>query len=117
MDFSGRPDVEHAYHLMLKAHRLLRRGQGDHAEAFTYPALEMLEQVTSDRRDWQLAWAFSGLPELDSTGRVRRGAAHPVEVAAGMAYLKELRSVEEWRAGAPKKKGGGGSEGPPPGGG
>ena len=76
-------------------------------------SLKALEQVTLDKGDWQLAWAYTGLAELKSTNRVKRGAAHPIETAAGMAYLKELRSVEEWRAGAPKKKGGGGSEGPP----
>jgi hypothetical protein len=35
-------------------------------------------------------------------------------MAAGMAYLKELRAVEERRTGAPKKggpKGGGGPDG------
>ncbi len=84
----------------------------DHA---TYQALKTLEQVTLDRGDCQLAWAFSGLPDLK---RVRRGAAHPVEVAAGMAYLKEIRAVEEWRAAAPRGKGnrkGGDQEGSPKG--
>jgi hypothetical protein len=114
VDFSNRPDVEHAYHLMAEVHRLLHRGQTDHAEAFVCQALKTLEQVTLDRGDWQLAWAYSGLPDLKATSRVRRGAAHPVEVAAGMAYHKEIRAVEEWRASAPKKgnKGGGGPEGP-----
>ncbi len=115
MYFTGRADVEHAYYLLAEVHRLVRRVQVDHAEAFTCQALKMLEQVTLDRGDWQLPWAFTGLPELKATSRVRRGAAHPVEVAAGMAYLKELRAVEEWRAGAPKKggpKGGGGPDGP-----
>ena len=58
------------------------------------------------------------MPDLESTNRVRRGAAHPVEVAAGMAYLKEIRAVEEWRAAAPRGKGnkkGGDQEGSPKG--
>ncbi len=48
-----------------------------------------------------------GLAELRSTGRVRRGAAHPVELSAGVTFLKELRTVEEWRvAGKRGPKGG-----------
>ena len=116
MDFSGRPDVEHAYHGMSEAHRLLRRGGEYHAEAVTYPALKTMEQGTSGRRDWQLAWVISGLPELESAGRVHRGAARSVEAAAGMAFLTEIRAVEERRAAAPRGKGskkGGGQEGSP----
>ncbi len=56
------------------------------------------------RGDWVLAWAYTGLPELRSTCRVRRGGAHPVEISASMTYFKEMRAVEEWRPGA--KKGG-----------
>ncbi len=50
---------------------------------------------------------------MRSAGRVRRGGAHPVEISAGMAYLKEMRAVEEWRAGANKggPKGGEGGGG------
>ena len=50
-------------------------------------------------KDWALAWAYTNLPGLKSTSKVRRGAAHPVEQAAGMAYLKELKTLEEWRGG------------------
>ncbi len=109
VDFTGRSDEEHPYHLLAEMHRLLHRGQIDHAEVFACQSLKTLEQVTLGRGYWQLAWV-SGLPELRTTSRTRRGAARPVEFAAGMAYLKEIRAMEEWRAVAPKQgpKGGGG---------
>ncbi len=49
---------------------------------------------------------------MKSTNRARRGGACPVEEAAGAS--KELKTVEEWMAGAkkgPKGGGGGGGEG------
>ncbi len=110
LEFTSRPDVGHAYYPLAEAHRLLHRGQIDRAEAFACQSLKTLEQATLDPGDWQLAWAFSGLPELRAASRIRRGAARPVEVAAGMAYLKEFRTMQECWAPAPKKgpKGGGG---------
>ena len=67
-------------------------------------SLKACEQVILDKGDWSLAWSMVGLPELRGTNRVRRGGAHPVELSAGMAYLRELKTIEEWR-GAPPKKG------------
>ena len=104
-------DLEHAYHLVAEIHRLMHNQEYDMAEAFVCQTLKSFEQVILDRGDWQLAWAYTGLPELRSTSRVRRGGAHPVEISAGMAYLKEMRAVEEWRAGAKKGPKGAGKEG------
>ncbi len=78
------------------------------AEAFCCQSLKAVEQVMLVRGDWSLAWAYAELPELRSSGKVRRGGAHPVEVSAGMAYLKEMRAVKEWRAGPKRGPTGGG---------
>ena len=96
-------------------HRLLvQRKNPALAEAFVCQSLKAIEQTCLDRGDWTLGWSFTGLAELKSTGRVRRGAAHPVELSAGMSFLKELRTVEEWRASAKKgAKGGQGGGGEP----
>jgi hypothetical protein len=112
VDWSGRPDLEHSFAMMAEVHRLLIQGKNvPQAEAFVCQSLKALEQAALDRRDWTLAWSFTGLAELRSTGRVRRGAAHPVEVSAGMSFLKELRTVEEWRAAGKKGPKGGGRSG------
>ncbi len=52
VEFTGRPDVDHAHYLLVKAHRLLHRGQIDRAEAFVCQSLKTLEQVTLHRRSW-----------------------------------------------------------------
>jgi len=113
VDWAGRPDLEHSYMMLAEVHRLLMQTRNvPQAEAFVCQALKAIEQTCLDRGDWTLGWSFTGLAELRSTGRVRRGAAHPVELSAGMSFLKEIKTVEEWRAAA--KKAGKGS---PPGGG
>ncbi len=105
VDFAGgkRVDLEHCFHDVAEVHRLLHRGQTEHAEAFTRQARKAIEPVMLDEGGWALVRAGAGLLELRSTARVRRGGAHPVEVAAGVAY-------EEGREGAPKQSpnGGGG---------
>ena len=112
VEWSGRSDTEHAFMMMAEVHRLLIQSKNvPQAEAFVCQSLKALEQSALDRGDWTLAWSFTGLAELRSTGRVRRGAAHPVEVSAGMSFLKELRTVEEWRASGKKGPKGGGSGG------
>ncbi len=67
--------------------------------------MKACEQCVLDKGDWALAWALVGLPDLRGTYRVRHGGAHPVEVSAGVAYLRELRTMEEWRASSVPKKG------------
>ena len=107
INFGKMHDVRHAYFMMAELHRLLHRRDVDHAEAFLAQCLKGLEQVTLDNGDWSLGWALTGLPEIDVT-RNRRGGAHPVEMAAGMAYLKELKTMEEWRSSGQRGGGGGG---------
>ena len=82
------------------------------AEAFVCQSLKAIEQTVLDKGDWSLAWSYSGLAELKSTSRARRGGAHPVELAAGMSFLKELRGIEEWRAAKGKPAPKGGPQGP-----
>ena len=108
IDFGKMTDVEHSFYMMAEVHRLLMKNQRDHALAFVCQSLKALEQVTLDRGDWALAWSYTNLPTLKSTARTRRGGAHPVEQAAGMAYLKELRALEEWRRDKGGGQGGGG---------
>ena len=104
----GNADLEHCYMLVAEVHRLLGRKETGMAEAFVCQSLKAIEQTVLDKGDWSLAWSYSGLAELKSTSRARRGGAHPVELAAGMSFLKELRGIEEWRAakGKPAPKGG-----------
>ena len=55
---------------------------------------------------WDLAWLYTNLPE--PRGRsFDRGLAHPVEFATNVAYLKELRSVEEAMRGGGQQSGAG----------
>ncbi|MBM4023660.1 MAG: hypothetical protein FJ284_15735 [Planctomycetes bacterium] len=115
IEWSNRADLEHAFMLMAEIHRLLGRREHALAEAFCCQALKAIEQTSLDRGDWSLGWAYTGLAELKSTSRARRGGAHPIELAAGMSFLKELKTVEEWRASGRKgpKGSGGGSTTPP----
>ncbi len=106
--------MEHCFHLLAEVHRLMQAGQTEHAFAMTCQALKACEQVILDKGDWALAWSMVGLPDLRGTNRVRRGGAHPVEMSAGMAYLRELRTIEEWRATAAPKKGPKGGPSEPP---
>ena len=106
IEWSGKGDLEHAYMMFAECHRLLIQQKNPaQAEAFICQSLKAVEQCALDRGDWTLAWSFTGLAELKTTGRVRRGAAHPVELSAGMSFLKELKTVEEWRAGSCSKRG------------
>ena len=107
-------DMEHCFQMLAEVHRLLNAGQTEYAFALVCQSLKACEQVILDKGDWSLAWSMVGLPELRGTNRVRRGGAHPVELSAGMAYLRELKTIEEWRGSPPKKGGGGGggSKGP-----
>ncbi len=85
--------------LMAESHRVLTQERSvARAEAFACQALKRIEQAGLDHGESFLRWSFAGMTELNLAGRMRRGAAHPVELSAGMSFLKELRSVEEWRA-------------------
>ncbi len=95
--------------MMAELHSLLGRREYAMAEAFCCQSLKALEQVALDRGDWSLGWAYARLAELRSTSRAKRGGAHPVELAAGVHVLKELKTVEEWRtSGRTCPKGSGG---------
>ena len=83
---------------------LSEQGSHEQLQAYLVSYLKCLQQAALDKGDWALGWSYTNLPQLESTSRVRRGGAHPVEQAAGMAYLKELRTLEDWREG---KRGGG----------
>ncbi len=91
-------DLERCFHMLAEVHRLLNAGQTDHAYAMVCQSLEACEQTVLDKGDWALSWAMVGLPDLRGTNRTRRGGAHPVEMSAGMAYLRELGTIEEWRS-------------------
>ena len=65
------------------------------AGAFCCQSLKAIEQVSLDKGDWYLGWAYTGLAEPKSTSRARRGGAHPVELAAGVSFVQELKTVEE----------------------
>ena len=81
------------------------------AEAFVCQSLKATEQPALGKGDWSPGWAYIGLAELKSTSRARRGGAHPVELAAGVSFLKELRVIEEWRASRGRLRKAGGPSG------
>ena len=62
-------------------------------------AYKALEQVTRDR-DWSLAWMWTGIQDPRPRGALQRGLAHPLEHAAGLAYLRELHTLHTQRAAA-----------------
>ncbi len=101
-------DLGHAYQFLAESHLLLCQKDFDRTVALCCRSLKAVKQVMLALGDRALAWAHTGLPEMRATGRARRGGTHPVEASAGMAYLREMRTVEEWCAGPRSRPEGGG---------
>ena len=50
-------------------------------------------------RDWLLAWQATSLPEPRPSSLSRRGLSHPSEYAAGIARIRELNLLNQYRSG------------------
>ena len=56
--------------------------------------------------DWTVGWQLTGLPDPRPKKRPGRGLIAPQEFASSVAYVKEMRSLEEasWKASQPTKQ-------------
>ena len=57
--------------------------------------LKTIEQSTLAGGSWKMAWLLTGLPEPRPQGQINQGLTHPSEFAAGVAYLKETKVLEQ----------------------
>ena len=91
-------DLEHATAIITALHALHRKGPEAYDElgAAISQGFKACEQAARDK-DWTLAWLWTGLPPPRPQGRFTRGLAHPAEHAAGLAYLKEIKTLQEHR--------------------
>ena len=91
-------DLEHATAIITALHAIHRKGPESYDElgAAISQGFKACEQAARDK-DWTLAWLWTGLPPPRPQGRFTRGLAHPAEHAAGLAYLKEIRTLQEHR--------------------
>ena len=83
-----------------KNHKLLDARLGQYLKA--------IEQSVLARGSWQMAWLLTGLPEPRPQGHVNQGLAHPAEFAAGVAFMRETRVLEEAVRGRPPPAASGG---------
>ena len=91
-------DLENCTYIFSALHAVHRRGPDAHWQlgAMLAQAYKAVEQASRDR-DWTLAWLWTGLPHPRPQGRFQRGLAHPAEHAAGLSYLRELRTLQQHR--------------------
>ena len=109
--FGKNVDIERAYLIMCQLHLIHRRGVKHYAlmGAKLRQGMKALETANNCGGNWELAWLYTGLPEPRPNNKVSRGIAHPGEFAANVAYLKEVRSLEDslkLRGGAPVREDG-----------
>jgi len=96
-------DFEWFWAILAEAHAIGSTQSHAALLAFIIQALKATEQSVLDGGDWGLGWVWTGLPD-PRPGKNRRSAAHPVEYAAGISYLKEMKAIEEWRESRKKDK-------------
>jgi len=89
-------DLERAWAMMAHLHTLYMGGEDnfDAIGAKVCQFMKSIECAAQCQGRWDLAWLYAGLPEPRPRA-LDRGLAHPVEFAANVAYLKELRTVED----------------------
>ena len=93
-------DEQRFSYLLARMHALAMRGPDSHAElcALIAQSFKAVEQKTRDRQ-WGLAWLWTGLPDPRPQGLFHRGLTHPIEHAAGIAYLREMQTLQNHRQG------------------
>ena len=93
-------DEQRFAYILARMHALAMRGPDAHPElsALIAQSFKALEQKTRDRQ-WGLAWVWTGLPDPRPHGVFHRGLTHPIEHAAGIAYLRELQTLQSHRQG------------------
>ena len=91
-------DLQRFLHPLASMHAVHRQMPGSHwaLNAFTGQAFKACEQAIKDK-DWTLGWRWTGLPDPRPNRRFAQGLTHPSEHAAGLAYLRELQTLEQHR--------------------
>jgi hypothetical protein len=109
-------DFERFAHIFANLHAIHRRGADSHEElgAAIRQGFKALEQGHRDHSDWTLAWLWTNLPDPKPPRRFARGLAHPSEHSAGVAYIREMQTLQghhekalgdDWYKGGKGKKG------------
>jgi hypothetical protein len=103
-------DFERSAHIFAGLHAIHRRGPDSYEElgAAIRQGFKALEQGHRDRSDWTLAWLWTNLPDPKPPRRFARELAHPSEHSAGVAYIREMQTLQghhgralddDWRQG------------------
>ena len=91
-------DLEHVTHIMCALHACHRKGADSHAELGMLVG-QFFKAIEARHRDgdWLVAWTMTGLPDPQPRAGFARGLAHPAEYAAGIAKMRELQMVSQYR--------------------
>ena len=90
-------DFEGFAHMFANLHAIHHRGPDsfDKLGAAIRQGFKALEQRSHrDRYDWTLAWLWTNLPDPRPPRRFARGLAHPSEHSAGVAYIREMQTLQ-----------------------
>jgi uncharacterized membrane protein YgcG len=89
-------DFERFAHIFANLHAIHRRGPDsfDDLGAAIRQGFKALEQGHRDRSDWTLAWLWTNLPDPKPPRRFACGLAHPSEHSAGVAYIREMQTLQ-----------------------
>ena len=86
-------------HMLAAMHAVHRRGEAHFWELGML--LDQCFKASEARlrdRDWTVGWALTGLPDPRPQPLAERGLSHPSEYAAGIARLKEMQALANYRA-------------------
>jgi hypothetical protein len=95
VQFGNHRGLERMWMMMSRVHELLSLGKTDRAHAMVCQSLKCVEETVRSSGDWEMGWAWTGLPPPD--GSLDRGLATPSEFSAGASYMKELASIQKSR--------------------
>jgi hypothetical protein len=92
-------DLERVTHMFCALHAQHRLGPENHEAlgATLRQCFKAVEQAARDKSDWTLAWLWCNMPDPRPRQRYARGLAHPAEHSAGIAYLRELSTLQNFR--------------------
>ena len=92
-------DLEHVTHMMCALHACHRKGPEANAELGMLVG-QFFKAIEARHRDgdWLVAWTMTGLPDPQPRPGFARGLAHPAEYAAGIAKMREMQMVSQYRA-------------------
>ena len=93
--WGNQESLQRVWTMLAALHALHRRGETDALGAKIGQCLKATELAARCGGDWQMAWPLTDLPDpRPKAGSVKESLAHPAELAAAAAFLKEQTALD-----------------------